>query len=490
MIQGFGLVYVMEADSIYSDGSMAQLYQDVGASFLRWPGGTVVTHYHWNDLTGNGWNDNWNPDYDTATNKAPYSYMDLDEYMDLCKDSGVEPMLGINMSSGMEWNRRSDGVQEAIDMIKYCQAKEFDVKYFFMDNESYHSGNLYNKDRDNDGERWSVTSYANELNIYADAIKQLIPDAVIIANWENRVRRTGPLTTLINIAGDNIDYIDVHWYWRYNEASWSLWKSETPMQFDNQWYDGGTFVEEIAFFNNLTSSLNKPHIKLASLEWNIAPGSFNVDPSQTEFRQALMQSEMQMQFIQGDLRLAAMWSTQWPQSSSHTHLHLVNSDDDYLPSPSAKIFELYKEAMGNDVIQSSSSDAKVMVTAVKKKDDNILVYLLNKNDESLNFTFDIDDENMFQLLRVKCFQSPGVIVDADADLWQSLDNKWNISLRSNALTLLEFSEKTLSAINNATAPEDSIAAVYDFFGREVSSPQSGFCIIRYQSGKTKTVFNN
>ena len=37
MIQGQGLVYSEEADSIYNDGSMAQLYQDVGAGFLRWP---------------------------------------------------------------------------------------------------------------------------------------------------------------------------------------------------------------------------------------------------------------------------------------------------------------------------------------------------------------------------------------------------------------------------------------------------------------------
>jgi len=43
MIQGHGLSYSVEKDIIYNDGTMAQLYKDVGAGFLRWPGGTPTT---------------------------------------------------------------------------------------------------------------------------------------------------------------------------------------------------------------------------------------------------------------------------------------------------------------------------------------------------------------------------------------------------------------------------------------------------------------
>lgn len=504
MIQGLGLVYSMEADSIYSDASMAQLYQDIGTSFLRWPGGTVTTHYHWDDLTGNGWADSWNPNYDTTNNKNPSSYMDLDEYMQLCLSSNVEPMLGINMSSGMEWNRQADGKQEAINLIKYCQKREKDtgwkhVKYFFMDNESYHGSNLYNKDLDNDNERWTATSYAHELNAYVEEIKKLVPDAIIIANWANKIRKIGPLATLINIAGDNIDYIDVHWYWRWGESNWNLWKAQTPMEFENQWYDGGTFVEEIEFFNNLTDSLNKPHIKLAALEWNIAPGDYNVNPSHTQFMQALMQSEMQMQFIQGDLRIASMWSTQWPNSSNHPFMHVVNSDNNYNPSPSAKIFELYQESMNNDVIQSSSSDGDVMITAVKKNNNNIIVFVLSKKDQDQNFTFNIAGMNNLNLVRYKRFQTPGEIVNINnnlGDIWLSNDNHWNISLRANTLSMIEFSENTrsdnsiFSSQYNDIQKEDSILGIYDLFGRKISRMQLGLNIVRYQSGKTKKIFKS
>jgi hypothetical protein len=63
MIQGQGLIYSHEADHIYADGAMVQLYKEVGAGFLRYLGGTVTTMYHWNDLNGQGWSDSWNPNY-------------------------------------------------------------------------------------------------------------------------------------------------------------------------------------------------------------------------------------------------------------------------------------------------------------------------------------------------------------------------------------------------------------------------------------------
>ena len=184
MIQGHGLVYSEEADAIYADGSMAQLYKDVGASFLRWPGGTVATMYHWNDLTGVGWVDKWNPNYNTANNKDPSEYMDLDEYIALTNAAGTEPMLGINLSSGIEWDRQTEALQEAIDMIKYCQSKNFEVKYFYLDNETYHEGNGYNTDRDGDAEHWTPQIYAEQLNVYANEIRALVPAAKIIANWK------------------------------------------------------------------------------------------------------------------------------------------------------------------------------------------------------------------------------------------------------------------------------------------------------------------
>ena len=81
------------------------IIRDIGMGALRWPGGAVVTFYHWDDLNGLGWTDSWNPAYDSADNQPPSAFMDLDEYLNLIDETGAEIMLGVNMSSGIEWDR-------------------------------------------------------------------------------------------------------------------------------------------------------------------------------------------------------------------------------------------------------------------------------------------------------------------------------------------------------------------------------------------------
>ena len=437
MIQGHGLVYSEEDDAIYNDGSMAQLYKDVGAGFLRWPGGTVSTMYHWDDLSGVGWIDNWNPSYNSSSDRDASEYMDLDEYITLTNAIGSEAMLGINMSSGMEWDREADALQEAQDMITYCLNNNFNVKYFYLDNETYHEGNGYNKDVDGDGGEWTPQLYAEKINLYADAIKELVPDAILIANWKDKVRtNTSAYNTLINVAGDNIDYIDVHWYWKWGVATWDAWKATTPMQNDTEWYDGGTFVEEIEFFNNLTATLGKPHIKLAALEWNIAPGDFHSNPAHTEFMQALMQSEMQMQFIQGGLELASMWTTQWANYSDSDFMTLVDSDNNYNPTPSAKIFELYKNAINGEVVSASISDNQLMTITVLKG-DKVYVYILSKDDVTNNVEFTFNDIEVLSVAEAKRFTDPGVL--QDIGLWTSgTTGKYLANIPANTLTMVAF----------------------------------------------------
>jgi hypothetical protein len=460
MIQGQGLVYSKEADAIYADGSMAQLYKDIGAGFLRWPGGTVSTMYHWNDLTGVGWVDQWNPSYNTSSNENPSQYMDLDEYILLSKAAGTEPMLGINLSSGMEWDRQVEALQEAIDMLEYCQSQNFDVKYFYLDNETYHEGNGYNKDKDNDGEHWTPQSYAEQINIYAEEIKKLVPDAKIIANWKQSVRdNVGDYTILINGAGDNIDYIDVHYYWKWGVATWDAWKAKTPMENETEWYDGGTYVEEIKFFNKMVADLGKPHIKLASLEWNIAPGSIlpdgtpvghNYDPDHTHFMTALMASEMQMQFIQGGLELASMWTTQWSGSATGEFQVLVNSDDNNSPNPMVYVFELYKHAINGDVVTSTSTDSKIMTTTVIK-DDKAFVYLLNKKDSTEQAQFTIEGYDILQVNQARTFSAPGQLSDVNP-LSDATSGNYMVDIAGNSLTMIEFSLEVTPA-ETPTDPE-------------------------------------
>lgn len=438
MIQGQGLIYSFEADAIYADGKIAQTISDIGASFLRWPGGTVTTFYHWDNLNGQGWTDNWRPNYNASNDNDPSEYMDLDEYMVLIGQTGAEPMLGINMSSGMEWGRQQDGVDEAVAMVQYCIDNNFDVKYFYLDNENYHHGNQHNKDLNGLGDEWTAESYAEQINIYAEAIRNLVPDAKFIPNEHRNISRGGvkcAITTLIENAGHNFDYLDVHWYWRYNQASWDLWKVETPMkQVEDEWYpNGGTYVEEMEWFNNLATSLGHPHIKLASLEWNIGPGPWQEDPNHTKFRSALMQSEMQMQFIQGGLEVGSMWAMHWPDSKGDRFI--FDATNGYARNPSADVFELYKNTLNGDYVENYTTDDEMMSAAVIK-DDKAYVYLLNKKDVDEDVEFVMKGYTIVSVNRAVSFQDPGVVQDISLLMRDS--GNYEATSQANTLMMVVF----------------------------------------------------
>lgn len=436
MIQGQGLIYSHEADSIYEDGAMAQTFKDVGAGFLRWPGGTVTTHYHWNDLNGQGWIDNWNPDYDNSKDEEPANYMDLDEYIKLCGETGTEPMLGINMSSGMEWNREEDALNETVALIKYCQSHDFDVQYFYLDNETYHDGNSFNKDVDQDGEGWTAELYAQKINLYSDSIRKYVPGAKLIPNWNRSITSgNGGLKTIINIAGANIDYIDVHWYWKFGVASWEEWKAKSPMELETEWYDGGTIKDEIDAFKNLTTNLGFPNIKLASLEWNIGPGPWQEDPFHTKFRTALMQSEIQMQMMLGGLEIASMWSTQWPGTADAKDRFLVDPDEGYTPNPSAKVFELYKNALKGQLVFSSSSDKEIACAAIIQEENRVFVYLLNKKEVATSVNINMNGYDLLSVNQVLSFEEPGILKSLDPT--QNGDT-YSLLIPENSLSMIEF----------------------------------------------------
>ena len=507
MVQGMGIIYSFEADSLYEDGRLAQIYKDAGLGFLRWPGGAVTTFYHWNDLNGQGWMDNWKPGYNHSNDKDPADFMDLDEYIALCRAVGSEPMLGINMSSGMEWNREGDALNEAVDLIKYCMDQAFEVNYIYLDNETYHTGNSYNADPDKDGESWTAQLYGEKINLYADSIRKYLPDVKLIPNWKRNIKSgNGSLKTLINVAGQNIDYIDVHWYWKWGEASWEEWIAKSPMEMENEWYDGGTIADEVASFKNLTASLGHPHIKLASLEWNIGPGPWQEDPNHSKFKTALMQSELQMQMMLGDLEVGSLWAAHWPGTEDANDRFLLDPDEGHITNPTFHVYEFYKNAMNGTLLESSTSDNKILVAATRQENNRTFVYLLNKNTTSTIVNISLDAFETQYVQQSLCFKDPGIVDNISV---VANNNSLSAVIPAYSLTMIELSsepsristrpddrENTLQFFPNPASEDVRIQSnlpgketsliLYDIVGNTVLSLENGI----WESGSTTLSTND
>jgi hypothetical protein len=381
ILMGFNLVYPNERDAIWQDGRITMYLKNMKSSLLRYPGGTVVSFYHWNALSGHGHSDRWEPGY-SLTNKPKSEFMDLDQYIALIKNTGATPLVGINMSSGHTWNRQQDGINEAIALMNNCKDKNFPVEYWYLDNEPY-------MDDSNGGEK-TITEYANLINVYATAMKAINPDIQLIANWRADFKgRRSEYKTLFEIAGENIDIIDVHYYWAWSGPTMAQWLMDTPIK---RWTKD-TFIQDIANFRQMAGEFGYPDTKLAALEWNLGPiSAMALDQHQC----AIIQAEIMMQFMIGGIDMATFWPLHWPNKDI-TLRTVVDSETNNI-NPNYDLFRFMGEMQGSIILanQIEKSVDKTLFVAGYNNSQNILrIVFLNKNETSLDVRFNSElFENM------------------------------------------------------------------------------------------------
>ena len=68
---GMHSVYSFEPDAFYADGSYASWMKTTGVNTMRYPGGTVVKYWDWENPTGDLKLDSWDPKWNPKKQKKP-----------------------------------------------------------------------------------------------------------------------------------------------------------------------------------------------------------------------------------------------------------------------------------------------------------------------------------------------------------------------------------------------------------------------------------
>lgn len=367
-IMGFNIVYCYEGDTPWQNGSgkVPAMLKKIGTRQLRYPGGTVTTFYHWEQPTGQGWADSWNPEFVAAKNLPVTAFMNIDEYLATVQKQHIEPLVGINMGSGMKYNRVEDGITEAVNLVKHCKAKGVKVKYYYLDNEPYQPDANFT---------FTAEQYGDMVNRYVPRMKEVDPSIKIIVNTHPNMDRY--TKTLLQVAGKNFDMMDVHMYWKFRNATFENWKKDALMT--HRGLKG--YNEQRQLFKKIFSDAGYPDMELVILEWNIGPpGNGNIAP--TEAQAALMVSEQFAQFVQSGLYMACFWPISWPSKTEWISRSLLKSRDGYKPNKMYDMFAQYTDILGQQKVLSYASAARLINVAVKSNDGKQLwLYLINKNDE-------------------------------------------------------------------------------------------------------------
>ncbi len=367
-LTGVHFVYSYEKDAYYEDDSFAQWARKAGVTVARFPGGTVVKYWDWQNPTGYLASDSW--DDPGSKRKPPSNWMSMDEYLHFVEVSGVAPLIGINMLSGVRNDRIDDSVTRAADQVRYVVSKGHEGAFYYLGNEDMsHLGGL--------------EETARIFVRHARAIKSVDPSAKLF--WNDDYVNEKRLAKFLAIAGEYADGVEFHGKWWFGEqvpgrqTRLTDWQKQYPFGTE-KW---GRFSERALQLRRHARALGYPDLMIANNEYGLAPFSKDRFVGFDQYTFGLVLIEFLQDLFVGQFDMAALWTNvpERPSGSGKAGLRLINTDAGNRLNPVHFGFELLSSAQDKRLVRTEGGGPSGYGFAVLS-DNQLQVFLLNKSGAS------------------------------------------------------------------------------------------------------------
>jgi hypothetical protein len=445
MLMGFNASYFNDLDEVWQGFDVPKRLRQIGTGVIRFPGGEEISRYHWEQPGVTGYVDAWNLDprhrreyaskgwNTTAVEPDQWddndAFMSLDDYLKYCQAIGTEPLVGVNMSSGIKLDRLEDSLAEAERLVRHCEASGVKVRQYYLDNETWLSdestGNYHHLSDEELG-RYAA--------MFSRRIKAIQPEAKTIINplwFAARQEDYDRIATILEQCGDDIDYLDLHIYPRFQFNAWDKWVDQPPSKIANwkQRLDGSAYPTHDEALHELRGWLSDNgwgHIDVMVLEWNAgqrAPDAPMFSPRQI----AMMQGELMLQLLMGDAKAACMWPLFWGMGNGEPRMweepgfvwlpddgrSALSNTEPYEPTETYRVLELFTPVLGGQRLTVDGAGELMVASAVRDPNDPKVVHVLVVDKESGDAWKRLD-------VRLDGFEAEDVVVTTFAEAYGRL----------------------------------------------------------------------
>ena len=183
--------------------------QGLAPPFVRWPGGSYASIYKWKDGIGPAVSRKYNPNTIWGGYSDYYGF-GTDEFLELCRQLGAAPMI-VLAATGTDPAQ----LEYALEWVHYLvdpptttwgrrraangHAEPYRVPYIQIDNEPMNH-------------QLSPDQYAAIVNLYGPRLREIAPQAKIVACGQKRSNDMDWSEKLIDLAGRNFDILATHNY--------------------------------------------------------------------------------------------------------------------------------------------------------------------------------------------------------------------------------------------------------------------------------------
>jgi alpha-L-arabinofuranosidase len=215
-----GAVSLMPVDNLrgFRADTLALLKQ-LNSPIYRWPGGNFVSGYDWRD--GIGPRDRRPPRKNPAWTGVESNDVGIDEFLDLCREIGTEPMIAVNTGFGddysaaqeVEYANGSEDATAGSWRVENGHEKPYRVKYWCVGNEMWGDWQLGHMKFDH---------YAQKHSRFVAAMRKVDPNIILVAsgdlgtkvtlsNSDNK-RESNWSQGMLERCADSMGFISEHFY--------------------------------------------------------------------------------------------------------------------------------------------------------------------------------------------------------------------------------------------------------------------------------------
>jgi alpha-N-arabinofuranosidase len=230
---------------------LLQALSDLRPSFIRWPGGSFASTYKWQEGIGPYAGRGYHPNLFWGGYSDYYGF-GTDEFLGLCRKVGAEPLIVLAAPG-----TKPEQVEYAMDWVRYLNdapstewgrkraanghSEPYGVTLFQIDNEPMNNG-------------FTPETYAEIVNVYGRRLREIAPNARIVACGQKRSSDMDWSETVIDLAGDNFDILGCHNY------------EYEPRNFETGLRRIRNYLEKL---RDYVRASKHPHIEIGVLEWSL-----------------------------------------------------------------------------------------------------------------------------------------------------------------------------------------------------------------------------
>lgn len=368
-LTGVHFVYSDEKDVIYEDDSFAHWAKRAGITTARFPGGTVIKFWDWQNPTGYQKVDPWD---ETTSGRIPASeWMSLDEYLHFVDVSGVTPLIGINLLSGVRNNRIEDSVARAREQVSYVVSKGYAGAFYYLGNEDI-------------GHMGGIKKAAGIFVRHAKAIRQADPSAKLF--WNDNTVNEARMRRFLQVAGDHADGVEFHGKWPYGDGTIkeTLTVADWQKHYPFSVYRRGQFSEKAMALRGHAAKLGYPDLMFANNEYGLSQFKRERFIGFDRYIYGLVAIEYLQDLFIGRFDMAAYWPNV-PAGKTlggrRDDRSLINTEHGYRLNPFHFGLEMLSSAQGKRLIRIEGGGPDGYGFGAFSG-DQLEVFLLNKTDSA------------------------------------------------------------------------------------------------------------